>query len=108
VSAVTIPTGELVVRPGGRVYRARKRPYAEVLGWDWNDQEIVVWRTHDVDVAVALAHQACVRLGCDLLGVPTCEWAESVPWDVSGGGYDYTVRGCAPTVRGATPVVWFR
>ena len=97
---------EMVPRPDGTVYRARKRPHAELLGGDWDDACVIVWRTHDVDVAVALAGDQARREGADLPARVARGWFRSVPWD-AGGGYDYSVVNAAPGERGATPGVWF-
>jgi hypothetical protein len=99
---------ETVPRPGRRPYRARKRPYAELIGGDWDDAAIVVWRTHDVDAAVALAHRVCAREGLDVVRVAEVGWYRTVPWDTSGGHYDYTVEAVLAIDRGAVPGVWFR
>jgi hypothetical protein len=79
-----------------------------MLGDDWDDGSVIVWRTHDVDVAVALAHQMCEGYGVDVLPSPQVGWFRVVPWDVTGGSYDFSVEDAAPTERGATPGVWFR
>lgn len=102
-------THEVVPRPDGGTYRARKTPRAEILSeWD-EDLEVIVWRTHDVDVATALAG-AMWRCYTDgpLPGSGEVGWWKSVPWDASGGGYDWTVVSCSPAERGAVPAVMFR
>ena len=49
---------EKVVRPSGRLYRARKAPVAIAFDDPEREVGVVVIRTHDVDVATSLAAQA--------------------------------------------------
>lgn len=102
--------GEVVLRPGGKPYRARRGPVAEVLGGAWDDSQVIVWRTHDVDVATAIAGRAWMREGngCEPLpGHVEVGWFRSVPWD-AGSGYDWSVVSAVPSERGAVPAVVFR
>ena len=102
-------TAEIVERPDGRLYRARKTPHAEMLGGDWDDSSVIVWRTHDVDVAVPLAGQEWrQQVGCDPIpGHVTVGWFKSFPWDPMGG-YDGSVQEVLVTEKGAVPAVMFR
>jgi hypothetical protein len=101
---------EVVVRPDGRLYRARKQPRAEILDGDcWGLSSVVVWRTHDIDVATALAGETWRREIGDgpLPGHVTIGWFKSVPWD-SGGCYDWAVTETSHDNRRAAPGVMFR
>jgi hypothetical protein len=103
-------SGEVVLRPGAAPYRARKTPVAEVLGDSYETTSVIVWRTHDMDVAVALAGGAWRHYvdGGELPGGALPSWFKVVPWDALGGGCDYTVIEVEPTERGAVPAVMFR
>jgi hypothetical protein len=100
---------EVVVRPNGRLYRARKQPRAEILGGDWDDLSVIVWRTHDIDVATALAGEAWRREtgGEPLPGDVFVSWFRYFPWD-PGGCYDWAVIEVSHDEHGATPGVMFR
>lgn len=99
---------EAVVRPSGRTYRAKRSPHAEMLdGGDWYEPSVIVWRTHDIDVAVALAGEEWRRDSGDPF--PTVierGWFRSVPWDVGGIGCDRSVIDGDP--ERDTPGVMFR
>jgi hypothetical protein len=102
------PLSEVILRPGRAPYRARKKPYAQLLE-DWGDDgdvSVIVWRTHDVDVAVALAGAAwaCAGYGRDPLpdGV-TVGWFRMAP-SLAGS---WSVQDCLPGDDGAVPAVWF-
>jgi hypothetical protein len=100
--------GEVVIRPDRRLYRGRKRPRAEILGDCWDIPSVIVWRTHDVDVATALAGEAWrgeVGDGPLPAGV-TMGWFKAIPWDPSGC-YDRAVVEVQHDTRGATPGVMF-
>jgi hypothetical protein len=102
-------THEIVPRPDGRTYRARRRPSAEVLGGDWDDAAVIVWRTHDMDVATALAGQEWTRQvdGRDPLpGRVTVGWFRQFPFDPTGS-YDWSVSTSSSTDRRAAPGVMF-
>jgi len=99
---------EVVPRLNGPTYRARKAPAAELLSADWDDVQVIVWRTQDVDVAVPLAARAWRReLDGPLPGSVLVGWFRSVPWDTGAGG-DWSVIDAGPNERGATPGVLFR
>ena len=103
-------THEIVPRPDGRFYRARKKPHAEILGDEWDGVSVIVWRTHDIDVATALAGQAWARYVDSrepLPGNGETGWWKSVPWDAHGSGCDGTVIGVSHSERGAVPAVMF-
>jgi hypothetical protein len=62
----------VVERPNGKAYRARKPACAFVIENDHlGESEVMVIRTHDVDLARALAAAEADRHGI--------EWAEPVP-----------------------------
>jgi hypothetical protein len=74
---------EVVRRPDGQpLYRATRAPHADILtdedGWP---ASVIVWRTHDVDVATPLA--AAVWSPADMVhalpGRVTLEWRRKVP-----------------------------
>ncbi len=97
---------EAAQRPNGKTYRARKAPAAELVDTG-DDMGVIVWRTHDIDVAVALAS----RVWAWESGGPLPEnvrplWAVSVPWDTYSLGVDSSVVEVTPD-RG-TPAVEFR
>jgi hypothetical protein len=103
-------THEVVVRPDGCLYRAKKSPWAQVLGSAWGEStSVIVWRTHDRDLAMALAGDAWRREtgGESLPGDMTVGWFKSVPWD-SCGYYDYSVIEVRHNRHGAAPGVEFR
>lgn len=94
--------------PGGRTYVARKHPYAELLGGFGDDTSVIVWRTHDVDVASVLAGDVWENEnGGPLPGSVTVGWFKTVPWDGSGYGYAGSVVYAAPRSNGASPGVMF-
>lgn len=97
---------ESVARPCRRTYRARKSPEVEILN-EWDDPEVLVKRTHDVDVAVALAAQPWAGLWSpDPLPVPKLIWFHEVPW--GNDGCDRMIERVGPADRRATPGVLFR
>lgn len=97
---------EQVARPGGKTYRARKPPSVEVFENPWGDDYgIVVERTHDVDLAVALAAAEWDYQFVDRLPVPRLRWLRLVPWGV---GVDQTYLSAEPGERNAFPAVEFR
>lgn len=98
---------EQVARPGGKTCRARKPPAAVVFDSGWNDDGgIIVERTHDVDLAVALAAvEWRGYYGPEPLPAPVLRWVRLVPW---GDGFDYTYQHAEPGERNAFPAVEFR
>jgi transposase len=101
--------GEVITRPDGRQYRARKPPASQILGGcEPEDESVIVWRTHDLDRARKLADLSWRQLdGEDLPANVTVGWFKTVPWDTAGCGYDRTVIETEPGARGATPAVMF-
>lgn len=97
---------EQVARPGGRTYRARKPPAVDVFGGLWDeDSGVIVTRTHDIDLAVALAaFEWDYQFGGPLPAPVRC-WVRLVPW---GDGYDSTYLRAEPDERNAMPCVEFR
>lgn len=97
---------EIVIRPNGKIYRARRAPRAEVVDDD-GDGMVIVWGTHDVDVATALAGVEWHREGWGsvLPGQSRQEFCHVVPWDAYGMGYDFSIIRTSPD-RG-TPCVTF-
>lgn len=97
---------EQVARPGGKTYRARKPPSVVVFGDDWGDEAgVIVERTHDVDLAVALAaFEWDYQFGGPLPAPVPC-WVRLVPW---GDGVDETYLRATPDERNAFPAVEFR
>ena len=66
----------------------------------------MVMRTHDIDVATALAGQDAAREGWDPLPEPHLGWGREVPWDPTGA-CDSGWLWCGANERGAIPVVSF-
>jgi hypothetical protein len=90
VTSSTEHVREQVARPGRSTYRAKRGPVVEALesdGWC-----ILVTRTHDVDLAAALAFREMqYYYGTDcVLPHATVGWFRRVPWDALGLGVDYT------------------
>jgi hypothetical protein len=103
---------ETARRPDGRLYRARKRPRARFwgdgAGWSDDDWGVIVERTHDVDVATALAFQAMRFYGVECnMPPPRVGWTKLVPWDEYGTGADYTWVDVPASAKGAVPSVSF-
>lgn len=100
---------ETAIRPDGRLYRARAKPSAQPYGEGgsglWG---VIVLRTHDVDVAVALAYVEWRRwiASGDPLPSPVRGWTRLVPWDAGGGG-DWSWDSCTGREKGSMPCVWF-
>jgi hypothetical protein len=99
---------EVVLRPGRAPYRARRKPYAQLLEDDGDDGavSVIVWRTHDVDVAVAHAGRAwaCAGYGRDPLpGGVDIAWFCMAPW-LAG---EWVVRDARPDDADAVPAVRF-
>jgi hypothetical protein len=84
-AAATTSWREVVRRPDGRpLYRASRAPHADVLTEEGGEPtSVIVWRTHDVDVATALATAAWaaadMALDGSLPGRVTLEWRRKVP-----------------------------
>lgn len=99
---------ETVLRPGGKPYRAKVRPRANGFDSSWNGEGgVVVDRTHDVDVAVALATREWRAYGFDgPLPAPQLCWLRLVPWDHTGE-FDSSWENARPSDRGAIPCVVF-
>jgi hypothetical protein len=102
---------EVVLRPGRAPYRARRKPYAQVLVDDHDeDSAVIVWRTHDVDLATALAGRAWTHYvdGRDPLPGPGLTgWFRLVPWGRYGRSGERSVQQCRDGEPGATPAVMF-
>lgn len=98
---------EVAVRPDGRLYRARKRPISVGYGDD-HHYGVVVLRTHDIDIATALAYWRWRHLydTRDPLPAAMAGWTKLVPWDWSGYG-DSSFIGQAGFEKGSVPCVWF-
>lgn len=97
---------ESVPRTSGKPYRARTRPVVTELVDDYDDfTGLLVQRTHDVDVATALAWRWWGYRGqAGPLPTPEPCWRRYVPWGHDGGTYEWATN---PDERGAVPCVWF-
>jgi hypothetical protein len=73
---------------------------------EFDEPEIIVWRTHDVDVALVLAseHWADLWGASEPLPVPILGWFRTVPW----GEGDYSSLVEQLRENSGTPAILFR
>lgn len=96
---------EQVARPGRATYQARRSLAVVVL--ESNGTCVLVTRTHDVDLAAALAAYELSFYTDVPLPHAKVGWFRRVPWDVLNIGVDYTWIDAKPGDRSATPGVIF-
>ena len=100
---------EQVARPGRPTYRARRTPAVEEYGGYGHGASdptgMLVTRTHDVDVAIALVAPRWAAEFGGPLPAPTLRWTRLVPW--GDNGYDCHWEHHTANDPGAIPVVEF-
>ncbi len=112
MTTTTAPTSwrEVVRRPDGQpLYRASRAPHADILtdedGWPTS---VIVWCTHDVDVATALATAAWatadMAFDSSLPGRVSLEWRRKVPEPTTS---DYSWIAWQQPAGVGSPVVLF-
>lgn len=92
----------------GATYRPRKNPVVDVSVWGYNDAlYVVVWRTHDVELASRLAQVAVDREVGEHVTLPEPKqtWLKVVPWSEGHDG-DSTIIEVDP--KRGTPCVEYR
>lgn len=92
------------VRPNGKVYRRRKPLQARSCCWNEWSVVVLVYGTHDRELARDLAQTEWDREQIDgEMPEPVAIWIKEVPWDALGYGYDRTILEVKGDVRGSWP-----
>lgn len=92
-------------RPNGKLYRPRRPIRSEACMWNEDGLAVLVYGTHDPEIARDLAAAEWRREGDGDLPDPVAVWLKLVPWDALGLGYDRTVLQVPGTTRGSTPAL---
>lgn len=93
-------------RPSGALYRPRRPLRVEACMWCDDQLAVLVYGTHDPDLAHELALAEWAREGADgPLPEPLPCWLKSVPWDALGLGYDRTILDVHGNTKGSTPAL---
>ena len=96
------------IRPNGKVYKRRKPLEAVTLTWNEYSTIVMVYGTHDAELAHDLALAEWQREGLEGdLPKPTKHWIKIVPWDALGLGYARTVLDVDGNTRGSTPALQY-
>jgi hypothetical protein len=100
-------------RPNGKLYRPRKPLRTHAVSWNEDCTVVLVYGTHDADLAHDLAQaewcrEVDGREGNDsTLPEPQRIWTKLVPWDALGYGYDRTILQVSGDTKGSTPTLQY-
>lgn len=98
-------------RPNGSWYRPRKPLRVHSLAWNDDGQVVMVYGTHDAELARDLAQAEWDRQLEAFMGEPLPEprriWIKVVPWDAFGFGYARTHLEVAGDTKGSWPALQY-
>lgn len=100
----TVPPTE---RPNGKLYRRRKPLTADTVAWNDDGYVVIVYGTHDADLARELAATEWERELEGELPEPRPLWLKLVPWDALGLGFDSTILEVGGDTRSSTPALQY-
>lgn len=94
-------------RPNGSIYRPRKPLRVQSVMWNEDYYVVLVYGTHDPDVAREIAQREWDAEQEGPLPEPQRLWTKTVPWDPFGYGYDRTIMDVSGDSKGSTPTLQY-